>query len=259
MQRTGDESGRQDSDAERSVVDRKLIHHSELREYFICAVCTFPIVEESGVIEERAETWKQAVYPYELLLFDRESWCYSATNPGEQRFDVIRVLPTGSGICWSKRPTPEHSWFPGYAWTMASCTNCHAHLGWGFMAPRQLEGTASSAESTSGEGEAADCRGATKVPVCQWQDEPSFFGLILTKLRPASLTNEDYIKRCRQLGIGRCNQSWTPASSFWRPVQIRSLQREGFDPARAASQYGRSRSMLARFSSWFRGRGGRRN
>lgn len=26
--------------------------------------------------------------------------------------------------------TEEHTWFPGYAWTMAHCGGCGAHVGW---------------------------------------------------------------------------------------------------------------------------------
>lgn len=32
--------------------------------------------------------------------------------------------------------TAEHSWFPGYAWTIASCRECGQHLGWRFTATR---------------------------------------------------------------------------------------------------------------------------
>jgi hypothetical protein len=28
--------------------------------------------------------------------------------------------------------TEEHTWFPGYAWTMARCGACGAHVGWRF-------------------------------------------------------------------------------------------------------------------------------
>lgn len=31
-------------------------------------------------------------------------------------------------------PETEHSWFPGYAWTIANCRHCYSHLGWRFDA-----------------------------------------------------------------------------------------------------------------------------
>ncbi|KAK9812881.1 hypothetical protein WJX72_005161 [[Myrmecia] bisecta] len=34
------------------------------------------------------------------------------------------------------RPETEHSWFPGYAWTIANCRICATHLGWRFTAVR---------------------------------------------------------------------------------------------------------------------------
>ena len=40
---------------------------------------------------------------------------------------VSGVVPVGS------RET-EHSWFPGYAWTIAYCRRCGQHLGWRFDA-----------------------------------------------------------------------------------------------------------------------------
>ncbi|GAB4514407.1 MAG: hypothetical protein Tsb0026_19730 [Sulfuricaulis sp.] len=29
--------------------------------------------------------------------------------------------------------TTEYTWFPGYAWCIALCANCRAHLGWRFQ------------------------------------------------------------------------------------------------------------------------------
>ena len=29
-------------------------------------------------------------------------------------------------------PTREHTWFPGYAWEITHCPECHMHLGWRF-------------------------------------------------------------------------------------------------------------------------------
>lgn len=30
-------------------------------------------------------------------------------------------------------PTEEHTWFPGYAWNLALCRSCAAHLGWKYQ------------------------------------------------------------------------------------------------------------------------------
>lgn len=116
----------------------------QAQQYLACASCKHPVVRSDELIEELAETWKQAVYPYELGVCDTECWCYSATNPGDVRFDVVRVLPSAAGVRLSHRPTPEHSWFPGYAWRMASCKTCHSHIGWGFCAPARPQCTAGS-------------------------------------------------------------------------------------------------------------------
>lgn len=35
-------------------------------------------------------------------------------------------------------PETQHSWFPGYAWTIAHCSNCGQHLGWRFTATRPV-------------------------------------------------------------------------------------------------------------------------
>jgi cereblon len=39
-----------------------------------------------------------------------------------------------AGAALSGRPETAHSWFPGYAWTIASCAVCGQHLGWEFTA-----------------------------------------------------------------------------------------------------------------------------
>ncbi|KXZ45021.1 hypothetical protein GPECTOR_59g628 [Gonium pectorale] len=38
------------------------------------------------------------------------------------------------GLRYWGRPETEHSWFPGYAWTIANCAACGQHMGWRFTA-----------------------------------------------------------------------------------------------------------------------------
>ncbi|MEE6526690.1 hypothetical protein FKM82_027471 [Ascaphus truei] len=35
------------------------------------------------------------------------------------------------------RSSTEHSWFPGFAWTIAQCRVCGSHMGWKFSAVRK--------------------------------------------------------------------------------------------------------------------------
>ncbi|KAK6319238.1 protein cereblon [Coregonus clupeaformis] len=35
------------------------------------------------------------------------------------------------------RPSTLHSWFPGYAWTIAQCRTCASHMGWKFTATKK--------------------------------------------------------------------------------------------------------------------------
>ncbi|XP_069062458.1 protein cereblon isoform X1 [Pleurodeles waltl] len=43
----------------------------------------------------------------------------------------------GSNLNLIGRPSTEHSWFPGYAWTIAQCRVCGSHMGWKFTATKK--------------------------------------------------------------------------------------------------------------------------
>ncbi|KAF8069542.1 Crbn [Scenedesmus sp. PABB004] len=47
---------------------------------------------------------------------------------------LCRVAP--GSVMLEGRPETAHSWFPGFAWTIAHCGACGAHLGWRFTAAR---------------------------------------------------------------------------------------------------------------------------
>ena len=65
--------------------------------WLICEHCAFPLVSETELIEERTESWGKVASPYERGVVSREnSWCYSATHPSSNCFDVVRVLPAWS-------------------------------------------------------------------------------------------------------------------------------------------------------------------
>jgi hypothetical protein len=116
-----------------------------------CAACNAGIAGESDVLEEVLEHARDAVFSYDLEVLGKTIKCFSATNPNDNRFDVVRF---GQEIDFIKSDSSffsDHSWFPGYLWAPAGCETCGDFLGWKF---RHIE-----------------------------QDDNEFFGLIITKLR----------------------------------------------------------------------------
>ncbi|CAK6979616.1 protein cereblon [Scomber scombrus] len=52
-------------------------------------------------------------------------------NPHGHRFEVITFRNADVRQHWPA--DKRFSWFPGYAWTVATCPRCNTHLGWGFQ------------------------------------------------------------------------------------------------------------------------------
>ncbi|KAL1519590.1 hypothetical protein AB1Y20_023104 [Prymnesium parvum] len=120
-----------------------------------CARCEQPVARADELLRERyGQLLSSAVFAYELEVLQRDVWVYSATNPGDERFDVCRFGTAGGAhVVVSGRPCAEHSWFPPHYWRVATCPGCRTHLGWAFLAEPDVN-----------------------APPC-------FVGLILTRLR----------------------------------------------------------------------------
>ena len=142
---------------------------------FHCNKCGFPLLKASDLLQKKfTSTLNSSVFCYELdwladevaeagKIQSKQSqndgepsrkaqepaqrnvnpesqstyWCYSATNPSQQRFDIIRVSgkinTIRSHILDNSEPSTEHSWFPPYSWKTACCAICSQHLGWYFQ------------------------------------------------------------------------------------------------------------------------------
>ena len=102
----------------------------------LCDYCGSILCRKEDIISEKAAVWGDQVYTYDLEIFEgEETPVYSATNPSANRFDVVRVKPDVVGmslISCTPAYFPDHSWFPPYEWSMASCAGCGKHMGWGF-------------------------------------------------------------------------------------------------------------------------------
>jgi hypothetical protein len=178
----------------------------------LCGVCRWPLIAKSDIIIDRAEVWATSVYSYELELLGENTWVYSATNPAANRFDVLRCgASAGTAIAHEKRRfSGEHTWFPGYEWSMASCCSCGEHLGWAFSLQRGMQQEAHPTEASNSGNSEEETERETDVSNEETEsdvdeeeselnedperaEEPSprpvnFFGVIVTKCVAA----EDY-------------------------------------------------------------------
>uniref|UniRef100_A0A8C2UXT8 Protein cereblon n=1 Tax=Chinchilla lanigera TaxID=34839 RepID=A0A8C2UXT8_CHILA len=57
-------------------------------------------------------------------------------NPHGYVHETLTVYKA-SNLNLTSRPSTEHSWFPGYAWTVAQCRICASHIGWKFTATKK--------------------------------------------------------------------------------------------------------------------------
>ena len=84
-----------------------------------CATCDAEIAEEGDV--------------FSMSEHDAVS---AFVNPAGFVHEIV-TLRAAVGLRLVGHGTAEHTWFAGYAWTIANCASCRAHLGWQFDA---LEG-----------------------------------------------------------------------------------------------------------------------
>ena len=61
-------------------------------------------------------------------------YAHTCRNPHGCVFSIgcFRAAP---GCIAESASTAEHTWFPGYQWSVAHCAHCDRHLGWRFSAP----------------------------------------------------------------------------------------------------------------------------
>ena len=64
---------------------------------------------------------------------------FSFTNPEGFDFEIITFSRT-LGCQQTGKPTLEHTWFVGHAWSFCHCSNCGQHLGWYYTGPQAFAG-----------------------------------------------------------------------------------------------------------------------
>ncbi|MCH9686457.1 MAG: hypothetical protein K0V04_33800 [Deltaproteobacteria bacterium] len=67
------------------------------------------------------------------------SHAHTFVNPAGLVFE-IGCFARAPGCVGVGEPQPFFSWFPGYAWRVAACGGCRAHLGWSYGDGPQFHG-----------------------------------------------------------------------------------------------------------------------
>lgn len=99
-----------------------------------CNACGWVITTAEELLCEAVPCLAASVWSYELDLLDGTAACYSATNPDDHRFDVVRFsAAAGMRLRHSGAPQKAHSWFPPFGWVTSQCQRCPQQLGWVFM------------------------------------------------------------------------------------------------------------------------------
>lgn len=62
---------------------------------------------------------------------------HTFTNPAGITF-TIGCFSEAWGCIAYGIPTYEHTWFPGYSWSIALCARCYVHLGWYYQSGRNF-------------------------------------------------------------------------------------------------------------------------
>ncbi|EZA51920.1 protein cereblon isoform X2 [Ooceraea biroi] len=69
-----------------------------------------------------------------MFPMNREGPQGTYVNPGGVLHETITFYHVVGVMLSDSNPSTEYSWFPGYAWTIASCKGCRRHVGWKFTA-----------------------------------------------------------------------------------------------------------------------------
>lgn len=104
--------------APKAVVQDEPVEHAD--DQWVCAVCQCPVALASGVCVVNGQHSHRFMNPHGFVF---DILCFR---------EVLDCRDEGP-------PSTEHSWFPGFAWTITQCGGCGAQLGWAFesdAAPR---------------------------------------------------------------------------------------------------------------------------
>ncbi|XP_010915397.1 uncharacterized protein [Elaeis guineensis] len=72
----------------------------------------------------------------DMVVMSSDGPLNAYVNPHGYVHEIITVY-NANGLALLGSPAKEHSWFPGYAWTITNCAVCESNMGWLFTATKR--------------------------------------------------------------------------------------------------------------------------
>ncbi|XP_071082193.1 protein cereblon-like [Haliotis cracherodii] len=94
--------------------------------------CELSIIQKCTVLCCK-DCGTQITHKNEVFSMSMEGPLGAYVNPGGHVHETLTVYKI-QNLGLIGRPSTEHSWFPGYAWTIVECKHCSSHMGWRFTA-----------------------------------------------------------------------------------------------------------------------------
>lgn len=92
--------------------------------------CALSIIEKCSILCCKG-CGSQVANKKDVFSLSIEGPLGAYVNPGGYVHETMTVHKA-QNLNLIGRPSTEHSWFPGYAWTIAQCRRCNSHMGWKF-------------------------------------------------------------------------------------------------------------------------------
>lgn len=72
----------------------------------------------------------------DMVVMSSDGHVGAYVKPYDCAQEMITVY-NATGLAFLGNPSKDHSWFPGYTWTIASCAACESNIGWLFRADKK--------------------------------------------------------------------------------------------------------------------------
>ncbi len=86
----------------------------------------FETLEDSDVV---CRICKNKITKIEFMISVNGRHRHTFKNPTGLEFEIA-CYSQANGCLISGEPSMEYTWFPGFDWSFASCSQCMVHLGW---------------------------------------------------------------------------------------------------------------------------------